>query len=137
MTFRLRCLDTPSSDGSHDTATATPATSATGEIGEMCCVADVATVAVASPCDTPSSATPALERRREQVERKLGAHPELRVVADALDAPLRGEPGSPVSVVIAVRTGIGIVSGELRVPRDRFDAGLFMQTLTQTVGNPV
>ena len=76
-----------------------------------------------------------LERRRGRLERELADHPEQRVAADVADAPVRPEGGPPVSVVIAVRTVAGIVSAELHVPRERFDAALFMRTLTET-GKP-
>jgi hypothetical protein len=74
-----------------------------------------------------------LERRRQQVERELAEHSEKRVAADA---PLRPEPGAPVSVVIACRTPAGIVSGELLVQRERFDAALFFRTLEAATGRP-
>jgi hypothetical protein len=73
-----------------------------------------------------------LQHRRAKVERQLRAHPELRIWTDADNVPLRPEPGEPVSLVIAVRTRMGIVSGELLIPRDRFDAGLVIDTLTRT-----
>lgn len=116
MTFRLRCISDSAS-----VATATTATAATP-------VAKVANVAVAP--------TAAIEDRRRRVERELAEHPEQRVAVEAVDAPLHAEPGEPVSVVIAVHTAVGIVSGELHVPRERFDAALFFRTLEETLRRP-
>ena len=73
---------------------------------------------------------------RVRVERELAEHPEQRVVFDAIDAPLRPEPGAPVSIMLAVRTPIGIVSGELSVPRERFDAALFFKSLEESSKTP-
>jgi hypothetical protein len=72
-----------------------------------------------------------LEQRRRKVEQQLRDTPALRLAADVTDAPLRPEPGRPVSVVIAVRTAQGIVSGEFQAPRDRFDTGVFIAYLKQ------
>lgn len=74
----------------------------------------------------------ALQRRHADVWKQLLEHPEQRAAYDIADAPLRPEPGSPVSVVIAIRTAAGIVSAELHIPRERFDAGLFFQALQET-----
>jgi hypothetical protein len=73
-----------------------------------------------------------LEHRRKKLETGLRDYPERRVATDVADAPLRPGPGTPVSVVIAVRTGAGVISGELLVPRERFDAALFLRALSQT-----
>lgn len=78
----------------------------------------------------------ALERRRARVERELVEHPGQRAAIDAADSPLRPEAGKPVSVVVAIRTTAGIVSGELSVPRERFDAVLFFRTLQDTSERP-
>jgi hypothetical protein len=79
---------------------------------------------------------PDLERRRARVERELAEHREQRHASDVVDAPLRPEPGSPVSVVLAVRTAAGIVSGELHIPRERFDPALFFKTLEESSTRP-
>jgi hypothetical protein len=136
MTFRLRCLDSPSSDGSTDAATATPATSATSEIGEKPGVADVATVAVAAGHYIQQSVVPAVALRQALVEADLREHPDRHVAWDVTNAPLRPSPGPAVSVVIAVRTESCLVSGELHVPREQFDPALFLHTLTQTAETP-
>jgi hypothetical protein len=69
------------------------------------------------------------QARQIWVEPELLAHPELRVVFDGAHVPLEASLGEPVSVVLAVRTPVGIVSGELRIPRERFDAPLFLRVL--------
>jgi hypothetical protein len=80
---------------------------------------------------------PDLDRRQAHVERELAAHPEKRVAFDIGNASLRPESGEPVSVVLALRTAAGIVSGELHIPRDRFDPALFLSTLEATARSPV
>lgn len=77
-----------------------------------------------------------LERRRAKVEYDLARHPEQYVSVDVVDAPLRPEPGDPVSVVIACRTAVGIVSAELVIPRERFDPAPFFKTLEETSRRP-
>ncbi len=92
---------------------------------------------VTHPAPLASQAHPDLEARRAHVERELAEHPEKRVAFDVADAPLRPEPGAPVSVVLAVRTAAGIVSGELHIPRKRFDAALFLKTLEESSRRPM
>src|SRR5262249_7691801 len=77
-----------------------------------------------------------LKRRCRKVEAQLRADPALRVTFDSGNAPMSPEPGPPVSVVIAIRTSAGIVSAELHIPRERFDAALFFQTLEQQARRP-
>jgi hypothetical protein len=86
--------------------------------------------------EAADSAARALDDRRRCVEERLRKRSEDRVAFDVADAPLKPCPGEPVSVVLAVRTAAGIVSGELRVPRERFDASLFLRTLTDTASLP-
>jgi hypothetical protein len=119
-----------------DGGAATPATTATHRAGQGTDVADVATVAVAASLDIHNSITRAVVRRQARVEADLRENPERNIAWDVADAPLHPGTGASVSVVIAVRTGVGIVSGELRIPRERFDAALFLQTLTQTAETP-
>jgi hypothetical protein len=90
--------------------------------------------ALAAP--TRPAPHPELERRRALIERDLAEHPDKRVAFDVADAPLRPEPGEPVSVVLAFRTPVGIVSGELHVPRERFEPVLFIRTLEETSRRP-
>jgi hypothetical protein len=63
----------------------------------------------------------ALEGRRAKVVAELRAHPELERTFDAVDVPLKAGPGEPVSVVLAVRHGTEILSGEVRIPRERWN----------------
>jgi hypothetical protein len=82
-----------------------------------------------------NAAAAALERRRALVARQLEAHPELPRAFDVQGAPLLpGEPGPAVSVVLAIRApGGGIVTGELHIPRERFDAAAFVAALEPTL----
>jgi hypothetical protein len=64
--------------------------------------------------------------RQAKVERELRAHPERKRAFDVADAPLKAAPGEPVSVVLAVRHGEQILSGELRIPRERWDLVAFV-----------
>jgi hypothetical protein len=73
-----------------------------------------------------------LEARRARVERQLVAHPEQRRAFDVADVPLTAGPGEPVSVVLAVRHGEQILSGELHIPRERWDPALFLHTIDPT-----
>lgn len=86
--------------------------------------------------ECPGYQRSALEERRRKVEGQLLDSPTLRLAADVAEAPLRPEPGPPVSIVVAVRTASGIVSGELQAPRDRFDSVLFFAYLKQIPENP-
>jgi hypothetical protein len=67
-----------------------------------------------------------LEPRRDLVLGKLQADPSMRVAFDVRDVPMQPEAGHPVSLVLAVRTPAGIGTGELQIPRERFDMGLFL-----------
>lgn len=78
----------------------------------------------------------ALEARQQEVEARLRTDQNLRIAADVADAPLRPEPGRPVSIVLAVRTAAGIVSAELHAPRERFDPALFIRYLKETSETP-
>jgi len=91
--------------------------------------------AVPFTCDgfeAQDAAVRALEARRSRVEGELRAHPELRIAFEAVDAPLSAGPAKPVSVMIAVRHGEQIVSCEMRVPRERWDAAAILRTVTET-----
>lgn len=63
------------------------------------------------------------------MEGELRAHPALRLAFDVADAPLQGGAGEPVSVVVAVRHGGEMVSGEVLVPRERWDLAAFVACL--------
>lgn len=130
--YRLRCLlDGPQVHQCSDIeATAAPATVATTRPAAGSCVADVAPVAVAGATGRT------VERRRARLEAELHQHPERRIATDVANAPLRPESGEPVSVVMAVRTAEGIVAGEFTIPRERFDAALFLQFLNETSERP-
>jgi len=122
-------------------ATATPATNATNTPRGGLGVANVAAVAVAAEpapsapalpeavWDPPDEVTAAREARQARVEAKLLAHPELRRAFDVVDAPLTFGPGEPVSVVLAVRCGEQILSGEVLVPRERWDLRAFLAVM--------
>jgi hypothetical protein len=66
------------------------------------------------------------ETRQAKVEAALRASPELRVAFDVIDAPLKGLRGEPVSVVLAVRHGDTILSGELHIPVERWNVRAFL-----------
>jgi hypothetical protein len=85
------------------------------------------------------------EARQAKVEAALSARPELRVAFDVNDVPLRnsersvnpahcnnseetvaGALAESVSVVLAVRHGNTILSGELHIPRERWDMRAFL-----------
>ena len=61
------------------------------------------------------------------------AHPKLQVAFDIGGVPLipsaTPEIQRPVSVVLAVRHGEHILSGELYIRRERFDIALFLQAM--------
>jgi hypothetical protein len=42
------------------------------------------------------------------------------------EPPPKAEPGEPVSIMLAVRSGADILSGELRIPRERWDVAAFI-----------
>jgi hypothetical protein len=76
------------------------------------------------------------EARQVKVEAELRAHPDLRLVFDVADAPLSAGVNEPVSVVVAVRHGEHILSGELHIPRERWDMSLFLSTVDPGTGCP-
>jgi hypothetical protein len=78
----------------------------------------------------------ALEARQEKLESQLRAHPELRRAFDVEGAPIRAGPGPPVSAVLAVRHGDHILSGELLIPRERWDMTLFLRIVDSGQGQP-
>ena len=90
----------------------------------------------ATEVTVPSLACPGLEVRRAKVEGRLLADKTLRVAFDVENVPLVAGPGEPVSVLLAVRTAQGVVSGALQIPRERWDPVLFAQTLEQTAERP-
>jgi hypothetical protein len=67
--------------------------------------------------------------RQDKVERELRAHPMRRYAVDLADVPLKAAPGAPLSVVLAVRHGEQILSGEILIPRERWDFGAFQAIL--------
>jgi len=74
----------------------------------------------------PGEAAATREVRQAKVERELRAHPERKRAFDVADAPIKAYPGEPVSVVQALRHGQQILSGELRIPRERWDLAAFV-----------
>lgn len=76
------------------------------------------------------------EERRACVEAELRVRPEKRVAFDVIDAPTKAEAGAPVSVVLAVRHGEHILTGELRIPRQRWDLALFLLTVGPSQERP-
>ena len=76
------------------------------------------------------------EARQAKVEAELRARPDLRVAFDLSDVPLKGGVGNPVSVVLAVRHGEHILSGELHIPRERWRMALFLSTVDADPGRP-
>jgi hypothetical protein len=71
---------------------------------------------------TPADpATRARERRRADVVARLEADPALRYSFDVANATPTAPAGGPVSVLLGLRVpGGGIVTGELRIPADRW-----------------
>lgn len=61
------------------------------------------------------------ESRQAKVEAELASHPERRVAFDVTGAALNAANGHPVSVMLAVRHGEQILSGELLIPRGKWD----------------
>jgi len=136
--FRIKSL--AESEG-HPTATANPATTATESAASRGSraattattatdVAKVAAVAVAA--GSPDGIV--REARQAKVEAQLRAHPELNRAFDVAEAPLAGSPGEPVSVVIAVRHGDQILSGEVHIPRERWDLAAFLAVMDSPEG---
>lgn len=71
----------------------------------------------------------AREARQARVEADLRANPDKRVCFEVAGAPLKGSPGEPVSVMLAVRHGDQILSAELHIPRERWDIKEFIATV--------
>jgi hypothetical protein len=67
--------------------------------------------------------------RQAKVEAELRAHLEMQLAFDVTETPLKAGPGEPVSVVLAVRHGEHILSGELHVPRERWATAVFLRTV--------
>jgi hypothetical protein len=66
------------------------------------------------------------EARQAKVVEQLQAHPEQKRAFDIKDAPLNASPDGPVSVVLAVRHGDQILSGEVLIPCRRWDLSAFV-----------
>ena len=75
---------------------------------------------------------PAREARRAKVVAILRTHGDQQRAFDVVDAPLEPGPGEPVSVVVAVRHGGQILSGELTVPRERWSLPAFIAFMEGT-----
>ncbi len=67
--------------------------------------------------------------RQTKVEGELRTHPELRMAFDVVGAALRADARKSVSVVLALRHGDHILSGELLIPGERWDMRLFLSTI--------
>jgi hypothetical protein len=112
---------------------ATPATPATD-------VAKVAAVAVAAGgplrCahEVIHEAGSSLEARQPKVEAQLQDSPGLQRAFDVSDMPPTACPGQPVTVVLAVRHGEQILSGEVLVPRERWHLAAFIATVEVSWG---
>ncbi len=75
----------------------------------------------ASDWTAADPATRTLERRRAAAVARLEADPALRYSFDVQGATPAGPADGPVSVLLALRDSSGaIISGELRVPADRW-----------------
>lgn len=96
-----------------ETATAIPATPATDPAATLQSVAKIATVAVANT-DEPANGSPDDERIARMV-RKLEENPGI---AYAIETHDEIEPDA-VLLTLAIR---GNASGELRIPKSRYDA---------------
>jgi hypothetical protein len=84
--------------------------------------------------DLAHEAICAQERRYTKVEGELQAHPERLRAFDVMDPPLAAAPGEPLSVVLAIRYGDQMLSGEVLVPRERWDLGAFIECLDTPPG---
>jgi hypothetical protein len=74
--------------------------------------------------------SPTLEARAYRCVCQLEAQPAARYGWDVQGAGfLQGESGPPVSVVLGIRTPGGIATGELQVPRERWDMAAFVAHL--------
>jgi hypothetical protein len=69
------------------------------------------------------------EARRDKVESQLRANPKLRRAFDVADEPSSAGPGESVSVVLAVRHGDEILSGEVLLPHERWDLKKFLAVM--------
>jgi hypothetical protein len=98
-----------------------------GSLLELALTASPATPATAE--GLLDHAERALEARRQRVADQLRTNPDKRVCFEVADAPLNGSPGEPVSVVLAVRHGDQILTGELHIPRERWDMKAFLTTI--------
>ena len=78
-----------------------------------------------SPCGAEADA----QQSRLRVERALLADSNKRVAFEVLEAPLNAEPGAPVSIFLAVRSAEGVVGGEMRVPREKWDLAKVLAAL--------
>jgi hypothetical protein len=76
-----------------------------------------------------AEATAHREVRQAKVERELRAHPERQRAFDVADALLDAARGDPVSMVLAIRHGAQILSGELHIPRERWDLAAFVAVM--------
>ena len=74
--------------------------------------------------------------RQTKVEAELCARPDLLVCFDVADSPLQAGNGQPVSVVLAVRHGEHILSGELHIPRERWDMAVFLRMVDPGTPRP-
>jgi hypothetical protein len=146
MSFRLHCLDdtskTAKTEGSVPVANANPANPANAEGSGLAKLAELALAAACPPSsEAPAEAatsntdeaTTAREARQAKVEAVLLAHPEQQRAFDVVDAPLKAGPGEPISVVLAVRNGDQIISGELAIPRERWDLKAFLALMDPPV----
>jgi hypothetical protein len=70
-----------------------------------------------------------LAERQARVEAELRSRCDLRAMFDVVNAPLRAAPGEAVSVVLAMRHGEHILSGELHVSRERWNMALLIRTV--------
>lgn len=75
-------------------------------------------------------------KRQAKVEADLQANPDLRVAFDVADVPLNPGSGRMLSVVLATRHHEHILSGELHIPRERWDMSLFLRTVDRGSERP-
>jgi hypothetical protein len=71
-------------------------------------------------------------RRVAPVEAQLRAGPGMRVAFDVVDVPLQAGPRNAVSVVLAIKSGDHVLSGEVRVAREQWDLEGFLATVGPT-----
>jgi hypothetical protein len=85
--------------------------------------------AVPFECPGYEPADPAIRARsarQAKVEAVLRAHPEQQRAFDVADTPPQAEPGEPISVMVAIRHGEQILSGEVLVPRENRNVAAFV-----------